>query len=296
MKTRSLLFLFASALLIASCNQSVKKAAGTEDLKAFTAKLDSIVPSISKPSQAVLVFQLAGVDYNKALVLDPQKWETYTQDSILCAANMGVYIADAMYQYATENKDGKYIKQDMYLSIAAATSLARSVGMETEFKKLVIGRYEDGAMPADSIINMLDKSFRESNVKASENSTMRFFMALAIGNHIEKEFILLHSIIDNPNNLPDEARLLLGRQMMMILKHQLGVNIQLTELAESLKNESDPGVIIPKLQELNKVYTSVDFSIERLNAMTPTEYFNNPRINEIYSLVKEMRSLITKQN
>jgi hypothetical protein len=282
--------------LITSCNQSVKKAAGTEDLKAFSAKLDSIVPSLAKPSQSIALFQLAGIEYNNALVLDPQKWENYTKDSILCAANMGIYLADAMYQFATENKDGKYVKQDMYLSIAAATSLAKTVGMETEFQKLVIARYEDGTIPADSVIKMLDITFKESNVKASENSTMRFFMAMAIGNNIEKEYLLMHSIMDNPNNLPDEARLLLCRQMLMILKHQVVISNQLSELALSLKNESDPGVIIPMMQELNKVYSSMDLSIKTLNSITPEQYFKSPQINEIYRLVKEMRSLITKQN
>jgi len=295
MKVQSLIGLLTATLVFASCNPSAKKSADTENLKAFTAKLDSIAPSLGNPSQTIAIFQLADVEYNKALVNDPLKYESYTSDSILCAANIGVYMADALYQYATENKDGKYVKEDMYMSLAAAIGLAKSVGMEAPFQNLVISRYEENTITADSIIAALNQAFKTSNEKAGETSTMRFFLAMAIGNQIEKEYILLHSIIDNPKELPAEAKLEMSRQMILILKHQLAVGTELIALAESLKNESDPGVIIPKFKELNAVYASMDFSPENMNSVTPEKFYSNEKLHETYRLVKEMRSLITLQ-
>lgn len=295
MKVKSLIGLLTATLLVASCNPAAKKNADTENLKAFTEKLNAIVPTVSQPSQLVPVFQLADVEYNQALVNDPMKWESYKSDSMLCAANMGVYMADALYQYATENKDGKYIKENMYMSLAAAISLAKTVGMEMPFEKLAITRYEDNTIAADSIIMALDNAFKATNDKAKETSTMRFFLSMAIGNQIEKDFILLHSIIDNPKELPAEAKLEMSRQMILILKHQLELGTQLTTLAESLKNESDPGVIIPKFKELNAVYASMDFSPENMNTITPEKFYSSEKLLETYRLVKEMRSLITLQ-
>jgi hypothetical protein len=295
MKQQLLTGLVCAALAVASCNPSSKKSAATDNLKAFTAKLDSIAPALGNPSQTIAIFQLADVGYNKALVNDPMKYEAYTADSMVCAANIGVYMADALYQYATENKDGKYIKEDMYMSLAAAISLAKSVGMEESFQNLAISRYEENKITADSIIGTLNQAFQSSNQKAAETATMRFFLAMAIGNQIEKEYILLNSIIDNPKELPAEAKLEMSRQMILILKHQLDVGSQLITLAESLKNESDPGTIITKFKELNAVYASMDFSPENMSTITPEKFYSSDKLIETYRLVKEMRGLITLQ-
>lgn len=288
MKTRTFIITIAASLFIVACNSSSKKSNESQSqLKEFTEKISEIVPSVAQPSQAADLFKLAGVDFDESLILDPLEWKKYSVDSIICAANIGIYMTDAIYQYSTSQKIG------LFRSIAAAKSLAGTVGMSKEFDRLIIDRYEDGTISGDSIIRVIDHAFQASNVKAAETDKMRFFLALVIGNYIQKQYIILSSIIDNPDELPNEIRLQKSREMTMMLKHQLEILAQLKGLAEVVKREEEPGILIGKLDELNTVYSSMDFSVEKINTITADEFFENPKLHETYRIIKEIRDFLT---
>jgi hypothetical protein len=294
MKSTRFFVMLSLAVAVVACSPSAKKSTNENSLEAFSAKLDSISPSLLQPSQVAAILQVSDVRYNSAWVNDPLKWENYKSDSLLCAANIGIYLADALYQYATEDKGGKFMKEGMYSSIAAATALAQSVGMESVFQGLVIERYEAGTIAADSIVSSIDMAFAASHDKAKETSSMRFFMAMAIGNYIEKNYLLLNSVFDNPENLPADVKLALDRQLILMLKHQLELGNELVAMADKLLTNDDPGVVVAKYKELNAVFATADFSFENVNAIDPTAFFQNPKLLETFRLVKEMREFITK--
>jgi hypothetical protein len=293
MKSTRFFVMLSLAVTVVACAPSAKKSANEKSLEAFSAKLDSLSPSLLQPSQVAAILQVSDVRYNSAWVNDPLKWENYKSDSLLCAANIGIYLADALYQYATEDKGSKFMKEGMYSSIAAATALAQSVGMEGAFQGLVIERYEAGTIAADSIVSFIDVAFAASHNKAKETSTMRFFMAMAIGNYIEKNYLLLNSVFDNPENLPADVKMALDRQLILMLKHQLEVGSELVGMADNLLTNDDPGIIIAKYKELNAVFASADFSFENVNAVDPNTFFQNPKLVEGFRLIKEMRALLT---
>ena len=211
MRNLILLLFFIFAFLACKNSGTPKDAISDEDvIEEATKEMGKIIADIRKPGEVADFLALSGTRFMPELVNDPMNFEHYKSDPILAAANIGVYLADGIYQIGFDKK------YEGYLSIAAAKQLALEIGSDNQvFDAIVVDRYGDGEHPGDSLLNTVRKAILNSESIFTKQDKAQVFAALIIGNYIEKLYHLLANIFEYPVDLPEEAKLLVLRDMII---------------------------------------------------------------------------------
>ena len=286
-KYHSLSFLIVALILISGCKgQSGKNNAAQEEtaLEKFKAQAEEIMPNVADPTEIAVLFELTAAEYMPELIHDPLQWENYKGKPLQAAANIGIYMADAIYQYIYDETDAAY------LSWMAAKSLAAELGFVNIFDQVVIKRIEEGLTQQDSLFNQIDNALEQMGSAYTESDKLRIYTTLLTGNYIEKVHIVMGSLLDSDLDLPDETRLLLNREMLLILIRQLQSLNQLIDLIEQHETIDDPGFLSSELKAMRDIFNSFDLSVDNLANITPDQVFKNEKINALREHLGKIRA------
>jgi hypothetical protein len=236
--------------------------------------------------EAVTSFiEMSGAEFMPAIVNNPLNPERYMNNIVIAAANMGVYMADGLYQFAyNRNKDG-------YLSISAAKSIAINLEIEKAFDDLVFNRYNDSIIYADSIIATMGQCIAESKYMLNSQDRMQVFTGIIGGNYIEKLFILFHIIFEFDAGLRDESKLLALQRVFLTADIFLKKLPDVIALIESVRRETDPGSILAQLKEIEILHIQLKFEEDPAN-LTPAMILENEIMQKIHEKIIDVRTLI----
>ena len=281
-----LVIVILSTALIACKNKAVDQNAGQADeLKAFTEKVEKIDMNVRTPTDLMYMLELSMVDFMPELINDPKNSEKYLSNEVMAAANLGVYLVDGLYQYSSKEFTGGYY------SMEAAKMLATRLGMGDSFDKMVLERYTELNPKVDSFLMKLNENIIASETVLKQNDRMRVFAGLIGGNYIEKQYILFNIIFKYNVELPEEAKLIALREVLYAGRKQAEKLPDVIALIESIKRESDPGIILDKLKEIEAIRQQKVIP-EDVSQLTPAQIFENPKLLEMFEKVKELRSMI----
>ena len=281
-----LVIVILSTALIACKNKAVDQNAGQADeLKAFTEKVEKIDMNVRTPTDLMYMLELSMVDFMPELINDPKNSEKYLSNEVMAAANLGVYLVDGLYQYSSKEFTGGYY------SMEAAKMLATRLGMGDSFDKMVLERYTELNPKVDSFLMKLNENIIASETVLKQNDRMRVFAGLIGGNYIEKQYILFNIIFKYNVELPEEAKLIALREVLYAGRKQAEKLPDVIALIESIKRETDSGIILDKLKEIEAIRQQKVIP-EDVSQLTPAQIFENPKLLEMFEKVKELRSMI----
>jgi len=155
----------------------------------------------------------------------------------------------------------------------------------------MMDRYNDTTVYADSVLTVVGRCIAESKLLLNKEDKMQVFTGLIGGNYIEKLYIMFNIVFEYNIDLPEEAKLVILRQVLLTADSFLKKLPDVIGLVESVKKESDPGTIIDKLKEIEALRQQVKYRDEFGN-LTPAMIFENQDLLTMYKKIKEVRALI----
>jgi hypothetical protein len=286
MMKKILVLVILSTALIACKNKSVdQNAAQADELKAFTDKIEKIDMNVRTPTDLMYMLELSMVDFMPELINDANNSDRYLSNEVMAAANMGVYLVDGLYQYSSKEFNGGYY------SMEAAKNLATKLGMGAGFDQMVLTRYTELNPSVDSFLIKLNANITASETELKAKDKMRLFAGLIGGNYVEKQFILSNIIFKYNVDLPDTAKLIALREVLVSSRKLMEKLPEVISLIESIKKESDPGIILDKLKEIEAIRQQKPIP-DDVSRIAPAQIFQNPKLLEMFEKIKELRSMI----
>jgi hypothetical protein len=202
---------------------------------------------------------------------------------------LGIYLVDATYQYTYRQGDGAY------KSYAAAKELSKVIGIQDILWEITFQRNTEGLTPKDSVLIKLEAVLSSAENAFSTVDRHRIYTIIIAGNYIEKLYILMNILLNDNKELPDEARLLLSRQIIIAIRAQLAKIDNMISLIERYKEKEDKGFIINQLHKISRLREKF-YKSEEISKLKPDAIYNNPDVNDLFSYVKSIRDYITTKN
>jgi hypothetical protein len=252
----------------------------------FQQKASELMGTVRSPGDVAATLEQSDLKFKKELINSPENFKKYTEDPLLAAANIGVYIVDASYQHVYSEYDGAFN------SYASAQELSKTLGIEDAMWDLTFKRQAFAGTKDDEILDQLAQVILKSEELLGKNERPRVYVALLIGNYIEKMHILMNLLTKGNMEISEDIRLFLAREVIIVTGKQLSKIDTLLELIEVYQSKDDVGFMAKELNEL-KGFSTKFFVEKDIAKLTPDDVFNNPLIYEMYTSVKKMRDYIT---
>ena len=247
---KKLIIIITAIAFLSSCKNSSrqqKEELLNPKLVEYHERAKEVFDKPAKPSELSILFELSGAPLMIELMHDPSAWKKFATDQTSAAANMGVYLADALVFYAYDS-----IKL-AYNSAIAGKSLAEVIGIdENVFMDLIKDRYVNGGQ-GDSLFFVLDSVIARADYSLRSNERFRLLSVLYVGNFIEKMYIVSNIIFSSPVDLPDEPKLLLQREMMLVMKYFLYRLDYIIELVEEVSTKEEGKYLLNDLKILKEM-------------------------------------------
>ena len=291
---RNIWLIMAVVFLLASCTSVNKK---QNDEKEQASKIDKFEKDMNEISPAhqggvdeINAFvKLSGASFMANIINNPENVNNYKVTPYLAAANMGIYTADVLYTAAY--KRNERAKQ----SYDAAKELADFIEIGNVFDEIFLKRLEDGLSEDDSVMYKLNEALNESKTVLKDKDQLRLFTAMTLGSHIEKLYIVNNIIFNYTEDIPDDVKLLVLRQSIMVLANQIQQAVKLTELFETYKPETEKAnVVYEKMKEISAIYEPLHLK-DNIQSMDPKMIFENEELLKGFEKVKEVRSMLILQ-
>lgn len=289
---RKILLLGVVVALFISCKNTGKQAGAEESanpkLAEFYETSKGVLERPAKPSQISALLTLSGAPLMTEKMNSPSNWESYKDHEIAAAANMGVYLADAIIQYAYDEK------KLAYNSAIAAKSLAEEIGINNEiFMGYLIGdRYREEGGQSDSLFFVLDSALARADQSLNANDRFKILSAMYIGNYIEKQFVLSNIVFEYPVELPEESKLLILRDMIYLLDQSLERLDYIIMLVEKAYSKNEVKHFYKELKELREINARHRFTREQLEKLQAKDIFENQNLKDLHNKIVSIREMI----
>ncbi|MCK4747700.1 MAG: hypothetical protein KAT15_11710, partial [Bacteroidales bacterium] len=155
----------------------------------FRKKLEAINPGMNDPSAIIQLLEMTGAEFIPGLINDGGMDSIYLKDSVLSAANMGIYTVDLVYLIAY-GKDEQVDKQ-----LARARALSENIGAGYLYDYAMYKRYRTTGVHPDTLIRYLSKAAEEMEHDYGEMGLLRLSTLFAVGEFIEKLHLTTQMLI-----------------------------------------------------------------------------------------------------
>jgi len=289
---KKLILIITAIAFMSSCKNSSKQQKeepSNPKLVEYHERAKEVFDRPAIPSEISILLKSSGAPLMAELMHDPSAWKKFANDQTSAAANMGVYLADALVFYAYDS-----IRLS-YNSAMAGKSLAEVIGIdESVFRGYLEDRYIYDRQ-ADSLFFVLDAAMARADNSLSSNERFRLLSALYVGNFIEKMYIVSNIIFSSQVDLPDEPKLLLQREMMLVMKYFLYRLDYIIELVEEVSINEEGKYLLNDLKILKEMYVEHMYTDEELYKLKAYEIFENEGLLGMHELIGNMRNFIVTQ-
>lgn len=287
---KSIFTVILLSTVITSCTQTktnnkTSNSQKPNDIELFKRSVKTIRPNVRNIEDVSALLYLSGTDYIDGLVNDPHIWESYNENDVSFAANMGVYIVDGLYLAAfNEKKNG-------YMSFMAGKSIAAELGVTDIFEEITIKRLNNGSTPDSKSIERFNDLLYSSEKVFNDKDANQLFTALLSGSYIEKQFLLFNTIFNIPDNMTEEEKLMLTSRLIVVASEELLQLPELLKIIESYKPSSGELYVYEQLLELEELRAALNLGAA-FDKTTPNDFFNNPKLTELHLKINEIRAIM----
>jgi hypothetical protein len=251
------------ALFFVSCAEETKRGNKNEeekteekkDDKKETAllKIGGKVFSIPSPIQTAFLLKNSGASYSSEM-LSPTENAANLSTTARKALNLGVYGADMSYATIYDQT------QDAISYMAITKRLSSELGMTNIFNESMGARFEANLGNQDSLLALVSDAFKSADSYLKTNDQNDLSVLILAGGWIET----LHfatNIVKTKDDQDIKNRI--GEQKITITN--------LINLMLPYQDKTPVGEVINKLNELNDIYSEIEFTYEYNLATTDLE-------------------------
>ncbi len=281
----------AVAFLMASCTNNTKqneKEKQSSHMDKFEEKIAEINLAQGGIDEINAFMRMSGASFMPNIINNPENVEKYKETPYLAAANIGIYNADVLYTAAY----GRYERARQ--SYDAAKILADHIGIGDVYDEFMQKKLEDGLTAGDSLSHKLFYALEKSSNVLKEKDQLRLLTAITLGSHLEKLYIINNIIFNYNEDIPEEAKLLVLRQSIMVLAVQIQQTVKLTELFKTYKPKTEKAnMVYEKMKEISAIYKPMHLD-ENIQSLDPKQIFENEELLKGFEKVKEVRAMLIK--
>ncbi len=187
MQFKKLFCFLILAVAIVSCNNDPStddvigdNSTDTTEQNVDVQKLSAqnVFNSIPGPAELNRLVEDAGLDYDAALLNNPDSRNKYTSDNFK-ALNLGVYGGDLAYT----NVHGQ--SQESMLYLKCVNALCKNLGISGVFDDKTVDRLEANKENRDSLLTIVSRSFRQADAFLRDNQRPHTSSLMVAGGWIE---------------------------------------------------------------------------------------------------------------
>ncbi len=253
----SIIFILLAFFLFA-CNKEKNKQnnnkISTDSLTITdTSKLDqnldvamTIFYSLPSPTEiSTLLLDNKGSFYDESLLNPLTNADKYSTDYAM-AINLGIYSADLSYAGIFEQN------QTVVNYMATAKKIAEKLGILDVFDEQKIKEIENNFNDRDKIMNIISKTYMESDAYLKENNRDKIAMLIMIGGWIEGMYLACSIAEKNNFSNNDLVSSILEQDLSLDLLTKLFKNYPKEPMFKDLKKD---------INQLNKLYKDINDQI-----------------------------------
>lgn len=287
------LFFISVCLVVSSCGGSneeekaEKKMESMIDSANVTIGVGGKVFIIPSPIQTAILIQKSGAQYDKAMLNNPSKVNSYSTRFQKCL-NLGIYGADLGYTTLYDQT------QDALSFFQATNTLASDLGLSNAFDKSLLERFQKNIGKKDSILVLVSSAYRASNDFLKNNDRNEEAALIVAGGWIETlQFAI--NIMKTKSNEDVKRR----------IAEQKGTLNNLIALISTYQGNEEYAELLVKLNDLKSEYDKVEYKyvyaqpvVDEVNKSTTitskSEITITPEnIEAIGTKISAIRTLIT---
>lgn len=186
MKLKGFFALLALSTVLFSCGNGSGSDEDMDENPDTTAKIieqqkisaQNVFNSIPGPSELTRLVEDAGLDYDGAMLNNPDDINKYVSDNFK-ALNLGVYGADMAYANIYQQS------QESMLFLRCVNSLCKNLGIAGVFDEKTVDRLEANKDNKDSLLTIINKSFLQADEFLRENQRPHTSSLMVAGGWIE---------------------------------------------------------------------------------------------------------------
>jgi hypothetical protein len=286
---RSLSYLLAFTLLFACSSDSGEDkddlVEAPDTVKTSVLKIGGALFSIPSPLQTAMLIQKSGMVYNKNVLSQSNKVNTYLTDYAR-ALNLGIYGADLGY-VSLYNQT-----QDALGYLASVKQLSDKLGLMAAFDAATMNRIKNNITNKDSMMVLVGLAYRAGDAYLKESKRDDVSMLILAGGWIESMHFSVAALQSKPS---DVIRYRIAEQ-----KQALNSLVRILSSA----GISEAGPLISDLKELATVYEGIEFKYVYREPVTDTVkkvtfinsetevVVNEQHLKNIAAIVERMRNSI----
>ena len=243
----TLISFLSLCLFISSCgggadsDKAEKKLDKTIDSSNVTIGVNGKVFIIPSPIQTAIVIQKSGAAYNKSILNETSKVNSYSTKYQKCL-NLGIYGADLGYTTLYDQT------QDALMYFKVTNTLATDLGLSNAFDKNLIERFQKNLGKKDSILVLVSAAYRASNDFLKNNQRNEEAALIIAGGWIETlQFAV--NIMKVKGNEDVKRR----------IAEQKSTLNNLIALISTYKGNDDYAELLAKLNDLKTEYDKVQY-------------------------------------
>lgn len=272
-----------------SCSQKAGKQQSTESdtqLDEFTQKLSTINPGLKDPAKVTVQLDMAGAEYLPGLVNPLENVDYYAGDPDLAALNLGVYAVDIGYLVNYDKRD------EALVTYERARKLAATIGFQSAFENGAFERYKEMAIHPDTLMKNLTMSSENLDKEMSSGENQRYHALYVTGEFFEKMYIATQIVKQYPTDLPEDVRLLLLREIVIVIAQQEKALDELIPILSNLVKAERGQKFLADLNALKDIYKEANFT-EYVRSFQPgDEATNRGYLTQITDKVELIRNEI----
>lgn len=197
-----------------------------------------IIPS---PIQTAILIQKSGAIYDKVMLNDPNKVNSYSTKFQKCL-NLGIYGADLGYTTLYDQS------QDALKYFSATNTLATDLGLSNAFDKVLLERFQKNIGKKDSILVLVSSAYRASNDFLKNNERNEEAALIVAGGWIETlQFAI--NIMKTKGNEDVKRR----------IAEQKSTLTNLIALISTYQGNEEYAELLVKLNDLRTEYDKVEY-------------------------------------
>lgn len=281
---------FAGFLNLTACGGSETKEKEDKDTTAESSEvkenLQKVLTDVPKPSEMPYQLKATGADFIPKLPNPPAMVEKYKTTNNKAALNLGVYATDIGYVSVYEQV------QNAIEYISSATALADKLGISSAFDPKVKEKFEKNLKNIDTLTNIINESLAKSDKYLKDNERSSIAALIFTGTFVEGLYTATQIVDTYPDDiLPKDTKNEVLMNLTRLIAEQDKPLGDLLKALKSLEKDKDIDELIAKLEDLQKLYTSLNVK-EKIEKNQGSLILTDETIKGITEKIKEIRTLI----
>jgi hypothetical protein len=244
-------------------------------------------PNYDKISEIIYLLKDIDVIFIQEAVNGIENMEKYTDDDLLMAANIGVYMTDIGYMWSYDETDAAFQHN------IAVITLAEQLDMAMSFLESFLQRYDEAAADPDTILILIERDLKEAVKQFPDENRLELYSAMLTGSFVEKLHLLYEMIKRCPeisNSVDISVENL--QKLVWVAAGQTKALEELNQQINSYAIPKENQFYHEELVKLDSIMYATNF-LQDSSIVRSVQLIENPEFLNLYEEVSRLRNYIT---